>query len=113
MPASELQTAAARLAACVEGLDQWMGSNRLKLNAEKIWLIWIGTMAKMSITHLRLISSVVEFVSRYSAHGPRRGMFTCIVVGLHGLSTSQFSPCNQHSKMCQQRESEWFGVEMN
>jgi len=40
--ASESQTAAAHLAACVEGLDQWMRSNRLELNAEKTQLIWIG-----------------------------------------------------------------------
>ena len=41
-----------------------MGSNRLKLNAEKTRLIWIGTrqqLAKMYVTQLRLISSAVEF----------------------------------------------------
>ena len=32
--ASESQMAAAQLATCVEGINQWMGSNRLKLNAE-------------------------------------------------------------------------------
>ena len=64
MPASESQTAAAQLATGVEGLDQWMGSNRLKLNAKKTELIWIGTgqqLAKLTITQLQLINSVVEF----------------------------------------------------
>ena len=39
MLASESQMAVAQLAACVEGLDQWMGSSRLKLNAKKTPLI--------------------------------------------------------------------------
>jgi len=63
---SESQTAAAQSALCVEGLDQWMGSNRLKLNAEKTQLIWIGTgqqLAKLTVTQLQLINSVVEFDS--------------------------------------------------
>ena len=30
VPASESQAAAAKLAACVKALDEWMGSNRLK-----------------------------------------------------------------------------------
>jgi len=37
-PVSETQQAAARLAECVGCLDQWMGENRLKLNAEKTQL---------------------------------------------------------------------------
>jgi len=43
-----------------------MGSNRLKLNAEKTQLIWIGPgqqLAKLTMTQLRLINSVVEFDS--------------------------------------------------
>ena len=39
VPASESQAAAAKLAACVKALDEWMGSNRLKLNAAKTQLI--------------------------------------------------------------------------
>jgi len=43
-----------------------MVSNGLKLNAEKSPLIWIGTgqqLAKLTVTQLQLISSVVEFDS--------------------------------------------------
>ena len=60
------QTAAAELDACVKGLDQWMGSYRLKLNAKKTRLIWIGIgqqLAKLTVTLLQLINSVVEFDS--------------------------------------------------
>jgi len=56
--------AAAQIVACVEGLDQWMGSNRLKLNADRTQLILIGTrqqLAKLTVTQLTLINSVVEF----------------------------------------------------
>jgi len=41
-----------------------MGSNTLKLNAEKSQLIWIGTgkqLVKLTVTQLQLINSVVEF----------------------------------------------------
>jgi len=54
------------LDACVKGLDQWMGSYRLKLNAKKTRLIWIGIgqqLAKLTVTLLQLINSVVEFDS--------------------------------------------------
>jgi len=43
-----------------------MGSNTLKLNAKKSQLIWIGTgkqLAKLTVTQLQLINSVVEFDS--------------------------------------------------
>ena len=33
---------AARLVACVEELDGWMGSNRLKLNAVMTQVMWVG-----------------------------------------------------------------------
>ena len=43
----------ALLAECTEHLDRWMGQNRLKLNAEKTQLLWLGTrqqLAKLTIT---------------------------------------------------------------
>jgi len=43
-----------------------MGSSRLKLNANKTQLIWIGTgqqLAKLTVTQPQLINSVVEFDS--------------------------------------------------
>jgi len=49
-----------------------MGSNRLKLNANKTQLIWIGTrqqLAKLTVTQLKLINSVVEFIETVVALG--------------------------------------------
>ena len=43
-----------------------MSKNRLKLNADKTQLIWLGTrlqLAKLTVTQLRLTSSVIEFDS--------------------------------------------------
>jgi len=70
VPASETQQAAAYLAECIESLDQWLGENRLKLNAEKTQLLWLGTrqqLAKLTISRLPLVtmafSSTVDIVS--------------------------------------------------
>ena len=38
---------AARLVACVEELDGWMASNRLKLNAAKTQVMWVGTRQQL------------------------------------------------------------------
>jgi len=65
-PVTETQVAASRLAECVERLNQWMGQNRLRLNAHKTQLIWLGTrqqLAKLTITQLKLTTSRVEFDS--------------------------------------------------
>ena len=43
-----------------------MTLNRLKLNADKTQLIWLGTrqqLAKLTVTQLQLSTSVVEFDS--------------------------------------------------
>jgi len=45
----------------------WMSKNWLKLNADKTQLIWLSigssALAKLTVTQLRLTSSVVEFNS--------------------------------------------------
>ena len=38
---------AARLASCIEKLDGWMASNRLKLNADKTQVMWVGTRQQL------------------------------------------------------------------
>ena len=56
-----------------------MGSNRLKLNAEKNQLIWIGTgqqLTKLTVTQLQLINSVVEFDRQYGHEPPRAWYLT-------------------------------------
>jgi hypothetical protein len=58
------------LAECVGHLERWMGQNRLKLNAEKTQLLWLGTrqqLAKLTVSRLHLTtttsSSVVDILS--------------------------------------------------
>jgi len=73
---SATQQAAARLAECIGRLDQWMRENRLKLNAEKTQLLWLGTrqqLTNLTISQLHLVtaawSSVVDIVSTASNLG--------------------------------------------
>ena len=49
--------AAARLQRCIEIIDKWFSSNRLKMNPEKTQLIWLGTrqqLGSLVITSLLL-----------------------------------------------------------
>ena len=64
VPVSESASASARLAACIEHLEQWMKVNRLKLNTNKTQLIWLGTrqqIIKLTASHLQLAASSVPF----------------------------------------------------
>jgi len=48
-------TATSRLLACVIDINNWMSSNRLKLNGDKTEFIWLGTrtqLAKVNVTPL-------------------------------------------------------------
>jgi len=48
----------------MEAIDAWMGSNRLKMNADKTQLMWLGTrqqLDKLSVTELSLLSARVIF----------------------------------------------------
>lgn len=45
--AADCAIEAERLTACIEELDNWMTSNRLKLNADKTQIIWIGTRQQL------------------------------------------------------------------
>ena len=51
VPVSAASEAAARLAKCVERLDLWMAQNRLKLNADKTQLMWLGTWQQLANQH--------------------------------------------------------------
>ena len=55
-----------RLVQCMESVEQWMGSNRLRLNVDKTQLIWIGTrqqLSKIIIKETLLQSATVPFSS--------------------------------------------------
>lgn len=54
---TEAPAAVQRLLNCIETIDKWMGSNRLKLNPDKTQIIWLGTrqrLAAVDITQIRL-----------------------------------------------------------
>jgi len=64
-PASSASTTVHQFVACVEAIDAWMRSNRLKMNADMTQLIWLGTkqqLDKLLITELSLLSAKVTFL---------------------------------------------------
>ena len=40
---AEAPAALQRILSCIEAIDSWMGSKRLKLNPDRTQLIWLGT----------------------------------------------------------------------
>jgi hypothetical protein len=62
-PAADAGGVAQRVADCIADIDRWMGSNRLKLNAGKTQLIWMGTrkqLAKVNINDINIGSTSVR-----------------------------------------------------
>jgi hypothetical protein len=60
--AVDAQDTVSRFAACVSDIEKWMNSNRLKLNADKTKIIWIGSrqqLAKLDPTDVTLHSTTV------------------------------------------------------
>ena len=52
-----------RFICCVERIDAWMRSNRLRMNADKTQLVGRGTrqqLAKLTTTELPLLSALVK-----------------------------------------------------
>jgi len=52
-------TTVQQFVSCIEKVDAWMRSNRLKMNADKTQLIWLGTrqqLDKLTVTELSLLS---------------------------------------------------------
>ena len=45
--AADQQSAINQLLQCVDDIDKWMSSNRLKLNADKTEFLWIGTCQQL------------------------------------------------------------------
>ena len=46
-----------KVASCIEEIDRWMSSNRLKLNSEKKQFIWLGSrqqLSKVGVDHIHL-----------------------------------------------------------
>lgn len=55
---SDAPAATARLLRCIQAIDEWMGSNRLKMNPDKTQIIWMGSRQHLAVldtaTPLRL-----------------------------------------------------------
>ena len=70
--ASDARTAVQRFVSCTEKIEAWMSCNRLKMNAEKTQVIWIGSrqqLAKDDIVELQLLSANVYFSTTVSNLG--------------------------------------------
>jgi len=63
-PAASTSTTTQTFVECVERVDAWMSSNRLRMNADKMQLVWLGTrqqLDKLSTTELSPLSARVQF----------------------------------------------------
>ena len=70
--ASNARTAVRRFVSCTEKIESWMSCNRLRMNAEKTQVIWIGSrqqLAKIDIEELQLLSAIVHFSTTVSNLG--------------------------------------------
>ena len=81
-------TAIAQLLACIQAIDRWMGSNRLKMNPDKTQFIWLGSRQQLSainVTPLHLHDSTVIMPST-----PVRNLgavFDCEMTMLHHINS--------------------------
>jgi len=65
-PASYASVSDQRFIACVEHVDEWMKNIRLRTNADKMQLVWLGTrqqLNKLTTTDLSLSSTRVKLSS--------------------------------------------------
>ena len=65
-------TSVQQFVSCVEKVDAWMSSNRLKMNADKTQLICLGTrqqLDKLTVTELSLLSARVQLSTTVSDLG--------------------------------------------
>ena len=63
-PSTDQSTAASRLADCIESVERWMRSNRLKLNSDKTQFMWLGSkqqLAKIEIQSIHIGNHHIKF----------------------------------------------------
>ena len=46
--AGDASSSSTQLLECIEEIDRWMSSNRLKLNGDKTQFIWLGTRQQLA-----------------------------------------------------------------
>jgi len=64
--AADSDVAISQLTACVADVDVWMKANRLRLNAQKTQLIWLGScqqLEKITATNIQLLSANLQVMS--------------------------------------------------
>ena len=69
---ADVETAVQRFVSCTERIESWMSSNRLKMNADKTQVIWIGSrqqLAKVNIKEFQLLSANILFSTTVSNLG--------------------------------------------
>ena len=62
----------AKASACIEDIDSWMSTNRLKLNSDKTQFIWLGSrqqLLKVSVVNVQLGDYNVAFQSNVCSLG--------------------------------------------
>jgi len=52
-----------QITVALECIDAWMRSNRLRMNANKTQLVWLGTRQQLTTTELPLLSALVKLSS--------------------------------------------------
>ena len=70
--AADVETAVQRFVSCTERIESWMSSNKLKMNADKTQVIWIGSrqqLAKVNIKEFQLLSANILFSTTVSNLG--------------------------------------------
>ena len=70
--AADVETAVQRFVSSTERIESWMSSNRLKMNADKTQVIWIGSrqqLAKVDIKEFQLLSANILFSTTVSNLG--------------------------------------------
>ena len=86
----ETPTIISTVAACIAEIDNWMSSNRLKLNTDKTQFIWLGT--RQQITKVSVDSIIL---------GPNSVKFQTVVNNLGVLIDSHLTMKNHVRKVCQ------------
>ena len=94
--ADEAATAITQLLACIQAIDRWMGSNRLKMNWDKTQFIWLGSRQRLSavdVTPLHLHDNTVIMPSTTARN--LEAVFDCEMTMLYHVNSVTHS-CFYH-----------------
>ena len=91
-----------KVASCIEEIDRWMSSSRLKLNSEKTQFIWLGSrqqFSKAGVDHVKLGNYAVTPQSTVCNLGVHLDSQLTMKVHVqhYSISSSSSSPCDARS----------------